>query len=433
MAIIRQLPKLTLRGSIAKITMANLSREQKATIEHWLEIVKSNPVLVKDKYRVIRELGITIKSDFADSKAAEQEYEIAIWRGLVCIFFHRDYTFKCSSCQFGTYINQRGKSKIIDRQQIPCPNCGKAKIENPGDTSYQVGDVVNFAEVQASFKMTPTATPVFCSTIDYIEGEKKYSDPEKILKDPVQLKKFFSEYVWNYFRQQINENKRVSNTKETIITGAADEMLAEMVLSLCRKMGIDTFGTNKPNIEEGKYVIPISMLLAAPDFTIELADIFKTALEHDIRLEVKPNHVVVWQNYSAATISIPVFKPEHITVVEDSGTEEAGTFSVNQISSKSYRGCVMDQENHIYCTDLQEASAKTRDGLPDDTRMVFDIYMQNGAFYEEYSKSFPEDASPKISHVAVFLNMTARQVRAHRETIKLHCLKNDFVPGYIDR
>ena len=67
MGIIRQLPGLYLRGSIANISLANMTREQKQKVDHICYIVFNHPEMAKHKAKFIKELSHTIKGDYYPS------------------------------------------------------------------------------------------------------------------------------------------------------------------------------------------------------------------------------------------------------------------------------------------------------------------------------------------------------------------------------
>ena len=430
MTLVRQLPELTLRGSIANITMANLTTEQKTKVEEIFQKVRSHKALQRNRAQVMKGLGATIRGDFAEKIAAEQEYDIAIWRGVVNILYHKDYTFKCSHCAATTYLTQRGKPKPIDRQQIPCPSCKMAVVDNPGCSNYQHGQVVNHQQAQNDFKSFRENTPTFKSTIEYQGGTNKYLDPDKILEDEEQTKKFFSEFVWNYFRQQIKENKRKSNKTQQEVSGPADQMILEMLISTCVKLKVD-YSCDRM-LFNGCYTIQVPVLQTSPEFSIDLAFILEVANQNGITIRINQHSIDVLSQYSAPSMTVTVVKSEHVTMVEDQNTQEDGEatgFSVSQVSHRTVSGGTMDQEDHETNYDLIEAFEKTRDSLPDnDCKRIFDIYRQEGCEYDAYCNLFEEDGMPKIKNVAKMLNITTRAVKQHRETIRVYCLSNGFVP-----
>lgn len=431
------MPGLYLRGSIANITMANLTPEQKESVESYFSMVTNHPEMIRHKAMVMKELGVTIKSDYAeDTHSAEQEYNIAIWRGLVNILYHRDYTFECSACGTNTYITQRNKPKPIERMLTPCPNCRKAEIADPGCSDLKVGDIVDYDEIQTQFSTVPLNTPKYRSVIKYIPGNPKYENPEAILKCPVQLKKFFGEFVWNYFRQQIKENKRKEHNKHKIkLSGPADEMILEEILSLCDKFRLLLPKKTKIEPYRGYFNIKLNGLLTPPEFSIELACTIFNATMHGISVIIDEQSINIRQDCNAPIITISVTKPEHVMMVDSKVPNqedgESGSFEISQVSYKSVGVLKMNYDDHVFTTDIAEAGTLTRRSLPDgDCRKIYDIYSGMGEIYNEFSGIYG-DGNPHINHVAEFLGITPRAVKQHRETIKVQCLAHNFVPELI--
>lgn len=434
MAIIRQMPQLYLRGSIASVTMANLTKDDRKILDQLVEEVSNHPVMAGNKAGMINELSQTIRGDYADDrKAAEQEYKIAVWRGLVDLLYHKKYTHKCSHCDSDTYCTKRGKPKLIERPFVPCPACGMAKVKDPGSTDLIVGQIVNHAEMQEKYKHFVTGSPTFQSCIVSFGGEKKYENPNAVLECPRQLKKFFGEFIWNYFRQHIKENKRVVHQKKPAgISGPADLMTVEQIKNICQKMKIDHNFDTKP--EDGKYSIKMSTLQTSPEFTAELAVIRSQAVLHGVDINCTMSSIDVTVMENAPTIQVNIIKPEHVTVVDNhttsSGEEDTSSgFTINQISYRTTGGERMDQDDHVAVIDLSEAGKKVRDSLPDgDCRKVYDILAQIGSSYETFSEHYGV-GEPRVNHIAEHLRITTRAVKQHKDTIRIHCLAFDMTPA----
>lgn len=432
MAIIRQLPALYLRGSIANVTMANLTYEEQAHLSELLSYVSNHPEMARHKARVIKEFGVTIRSDYADDRRnAEQEFHIAVWRGLVSLFYHKDYVYQCASCQATSYLTKRGKAKPIERTYVPCPACRMAEVKDAGITELMKGQMVNHDEMQDKYKHLTYGSPQYVSCIKSIAGKKKYENPQAVIDCPKQLKHFFGEFVWNYFRQQIKENKRKERRKKSVlISGPADVMVIEQILHICQKLNIER-NFNKIPVD-GLYSIKVNCMQTSPDFSVEMAMIRASAIDYGINMKCTDTSIDIEVNPNAPTIEVSVIKPEHVTVIDNhangSGEEEGSSPTVNQISYRTIGEERMDQDDHVATIDMTEAARKVRDSLPEgDCKSVYDIYSQVGSVYDKFSVSFG-GTEPRINHVAEFLSITPRAVKQHRETIKIHCLAHDFTP-----
>lgn len=457
MANVRQMPELYLRGSLANITMKNLSGEQQTHVANLIEQICSHPEMQRHRIKVMKELGVTIAADYSDDRqAAEQEYRVAVWRGVVDLFYHRKYTFECRACNSSVYFTKRSKAKAIDRVQTPCPNCRCVEIDSPGDVAAlqeraQRGErYLTIEEFQESYKDQPDgyAAPTCKSSIIYKPGEKKYENPQAIIDDEKQLRKFFGEFVWNYFRQQINENKRKEHRKDPIpLLGTTDWLLVQEVLSLCNQMGVDYNYCEKLEPQGGMYTIKLSGLTTPPEFTAEFARLRAKAAWYGVKMAADAQAVTVAVTIDAHPMpvyeeekqgkptgvkwQIKVIKPEHVSVLDNLATssESDTDFTITQVNYRTVGGQRMDTENHVDLVDNGEAMVAIRDSLPEgQCRTVFDILSQQGDAFLDFSEKYG-DGDARDNHIAAFLGITPRAVKNYKELIEVNCLARDFVPA----
>lgn len=83
----RQMPALYLRGSLCNQTMRNLSMEQQELISCIVEQLINDPLLQPTRIEFRNVLRYTIKGDYTDVEAADQEYQVALWRAAVAAKF----------------------------------------------------------------------------------------------------------------------------------------------------------------------------------------------------------------------------------------------------------------------------------------------------------------------------------------------------------
>src|SRR4051812_32402114 len=92
---LRQMPELFLRGALANQTMRHLTdQERRESQEITLRIAYQEPenggVGARTMRTFIQALQKTIRGDYKDdSRNAEVDYVIAVWRGVVQLLYHR--------------------------------------------------------------------------------------------------------------------------------------------------------------------------------------------------------------------------------------------------------------------------------------------------------------------------------------------------------
>ena len=120
---VRQLSEVYLRGALANVTMRQLTPTQRDHVEQLVQQLTNHPILAGHKHEFLYALRTTIACDYKNPDDALTEYRIAIWRAIVHIFYHTDYTFQCTACGSTDYLSQRGSRVPINRQFDFCPVC----------------------------------------------------------------------------------------------------------------------------------------------------------------------------------------------------------------------------------------------------------------------------------------------------------------------
>jgi hypothetical protein len=437
MSIVRQMPELLLRGSLANVTMANLTVEEQAHVSEVMEKVVNHPEMARHKFRFITELGGTIGADYNDDRqAAEMEFNIAIWRAVVSLFYHRKYTFECLSCGSLTYTTKVGRVKALDRQYPVCPNCRNVRVTHQGETDFEKDSYVQGADFQKSYEdFTPVQDAPRCeSPIRPISGEKIYNNPEAVINDDRQLVKFFGEFVWNYFRQILKENSRAEHRKTPqLIHGPGDYIIVQEIISLCSRMKLEFSYCSRTQPENGGYHIMITGLQTPPEFSAEFAVLRQKGINSGIIVDFTDNAIVVNQTTNAPTLEAFVVRPEHVLVVEGYSSEskkdpDGRSFTVSQVSYRTIGTERMHQEDQTENVDNSDVVNAVRNSLPDgDCKQVFDIFGGRGDAYIEFSEEYG-DGKACINHIARHLKITTRAVNQHKEVIKVNMLAAGLTP-----
>lgn len=449
MPVLRQMPELFLRGALANQTMRNLTSDQQEHIGKLVKMIVNHPEMAGHKIEFITALAVTIGADYSNDRSiAEEEFYLAVWRGVVQLFYHRSYSYKCDSCDEMEYTTKRGKPKAMDRQYPVCPNCSSIKILHQGDSEWKKEGFVNYNEFQESYKhFTPSMqSPESMSPIKVILGEKRYSNPEIIINDKIQLKKFFGEFVWNYYRQQINENKRKEhNQKPKEIYGPADEIVVELIISLCNKHKVSYSYCKEINPENGWYQIGAQVLQTAPPFSLALMEIVDQHQKYGVEIHLDTSNIKVKSNSLAPLIGTTISKPEHVLFTDgvyDSETS-SNELAINQTCCNSIGGNTMDYENHEATIEIRDNINHVRAMLPDGhCKQIFDIFTERGDDYHKFSapKLSPGekpiqdqtygygDGIAKNAHIAKFLGISPRAVNQHKEIIKHVMLAHGMTP-----
>lgn len=407
MGNIRQLPKLYLRGSLATETMRNLTEEQTRKAGDITNQLYDNPLLSGHRIEFVNQLKKTIANDYRDDiGAAQQEYYITLWRGVVHLLYHCSYGFKCAHCDSSTYRNKRKKQTVINRKFDFCPNCQHTKIVVGGKPTFVHESKISDYDLDVQ------------SPIISIKGDQKVEDAEKVFNDPVQLKRFFTEFIWNYFRQIISENKITKHAKErSMISGPADVILFDTIQSLLRIHNIKYYNeANNPN--NGYYNLEFETLSATIEFGAALTKLLTkyTAIGIDITINI--NGVKIKDcGGTAPYVHEEVFKSDKVSMVCKNESSNDGEQTSEPIELEADKYASNDDYDQI------EAFDAVRKALPDAyTVNVFDILYSRGKISEQFQKT--HNASTfHPSNITSFLNGTKKQTKDSMSHIKIQLLR----------
>lgn len=406
MPSVRQVPKLLIRGSTFNVTGVSLTHDQRKRVDELVYKISTHPELQKSKHQVIAKLGVTIKSDYEDRQAAEQDFNISVWKAVVDLLYHHKYSFYCGNCKANSY--QSNKKRItIDRLYSTCPACGCTKIKT-ASKGYKVGQYV---------KQLPDDKVEYTSPIVAVPEEKKYTNAEEILSDKDQLRKFFGEYVWNYCRQQLRENKR-KKAQRTVrsVHDRADKIVALQIKTLCDNLDISASYTEDAEL----VTIDFRILETPPEFSAEFIYILQLAKDNNVKLSITQSRITVYLNVMSDYISSTIMSSEQILISDESHSNgDEDSKSLISQTPASY-------ESMSESLEYTELVQSIRDGLPDGlAKDVFDIICEVGELATKYYDKYE---AVKTTSLAEFLDTTTKNVSECFLVIRMQMLAKEFVP-----
>jgi hypothetical protein len=501
MAVVRQLPELYLRGSLATITMAGLTDKEREEAQALTLDIAFSSEMASHRIGMINELKNTISADYKDESVGESEYIIAIFRGVVDILHHHRYSFCCTACGQTTYTTKQGRIKQIDRMQAPCPNCRCVRVTKPGDTDLKADQILTIEQFQKSYEhhtdiaglicgepivklaiqhgqeatmeidkdktckikanclllppevtvlmlghiqearrkgLTVTfkddmitlsgqhAAPEMTTTIVPIKGEKKYPDPYAILNDPIQKKKLFGEYVWNYFRQHINENERKTHSKVMqTITGTAGIVFGESIAAFLELHKVHhTFSLDE---KHGQKVCSIAVrcLELPPEITIEIVGIIQEARSKNAKVTFTSTEIMLTGGDSSTTEKS---RKERVAVLESTARIESDVDTLDSVGHRTVGGARVNQDDHEQNVDLSDALLNVKSVLQDGVQQsVLMILSQQGEIYKRFSDRYG-DGQAKQNHMAEFLGVPTKTISTTMDKIKVLCIAKGLTP-----
>jgi DNA-directed RNA polymerase subunit RPC12/RpoP len=418
MTIVRQMPKIYVRGSIANITMKNLSPTDKANIDALVARLFKHEKLQSSKSSFVRALRNTIGADYKDDiEAALAEFQIPIWNAVVQLLCHKQYSYHCSHCKSSEYTNKEGISKLFDRTTyVPCPNCKHTKILIEDDSKIiHIDDLPDYI---VAGEPTPQCYPI----IEHLAEGPKHAQAEAILNDEQQLIKFVSSYIQNYEKQILRENKPAKTIKQVFTNVDAFDHFQPKFLGLFAKHSakISIFYNESKDL-----IVVVDGLLSPVELTEDLLSLQKEASAYGIVMKLTNDKVYFNGSYSVG-FSIKERKTTFVSVNDDStsSARQDGKSSLDNIPG----GHGMRYDDHTEELAIKEGCLKVRLALNDQDRDVFDILACTGPVYDAYAETFGE-GRPCNGHIARFLNRNRKSIKDSINTIRVVSMANDLVPS----
>lgn len=420
MLIQRQLPLLYARGSIFNVTAKDLSEDDRARAEEIIELVKQD--LQVDRQQFIFKLSGTIGADYRDTSfngPADTEFQFAVWKGTLHLLYHCDYTFVCRHCGNGHYLNNSGRVAKIDQRKIFCPACQHCEISDPKKSKLKKGQFINkddLLQLIDDLAEKGLEPPKYRSCIKSAKGEKKNLDPQSILEDPEQRKRWFSEFVWNYFKQMIKENKIQKQFATRLVDGFSDIVTVNSIIGYLQKNNIRFSYLEADNPKYGYHFIECELLGLAPRYIPEFAEVMHRAREWGVMVDLLPTGVRVYDQGADAIMVTHEIKTREYVIVETSVGQKDGDKYPDKIES------LEDPMEEISEFERIEAVETLRGCLSDQARRMADILSQVGEDYLEFEKQFGP-SKPTKRDIAKYLGISEKAVKDLQNEIKTHWVR----------
>ena len=385
MSIVSQLPQMYLRGSLASETMTHLEKEDQDTATSLMEYVADHPQIQKHKKKYIRELNNTIGADYKDPEAAEQEFYVIIWRGVVLLFFHKKYEFICRKCNSSTYKNKSGTvSEIRSRKQkdsSPCPNaCPNC------DQTEENGD----------------------SPIDVKILGDAHSNPQSVIDDETQMSRWFSQQLKMATSQQLRENAIITTSRTNTVTDYADTQISRALVSMLKSAKISHQLVETTQGSEITHTVYFDVLGVSSQTIGQISILRKDALEFDVNLIVTGTGIEIKRGRDCKSVTRNVTDKINVTMLVDSQKKPDAPSPVEV-------GDGIDQQDDIETSDWLDA---VYDRLPtENSKAVYQMSKEQGPWWQKYIDRFGE---PKRvwRNVEIMLGLSKKELATIREQIK---------------
>jgi len=251
----------------------------------------------------------------------------------------------------------------------------------------------------------------------------------KALTDPIQRKKWFQTWAFNYLRQILRENKIPTIHKSKMVKlPALDTALYEVkniiqatietVHDLSYKRSLKSDLENMKIIEKDtSYELYFDHWIYPIMIVTELKKLSAMYLTHGVEITQTETGIMI-RSTSDQTSLVTIrqstetpIRPQSFDHTNKDG-EDGGDQLEMKVWSYTQKGDLPMEE--------QETLDRLRERIPEDTKPILDIFMEDlrpNEFINKYGAG-----SPKVVHVAEFLNKSPREVKRHLNIIKVQCM-----------
>lgn len=316
-----QMPQLYLRGSLCNKTMVNLKDEETLELSNVMDSIINDPLLQPTRVEFRNALRYTIKSDYEDVYAADQEYQIAIWKAAV-------------AAKFGW-----------------------------GDHE---------------------PTPM-------------------VFEDPIQRKKYFQTWVFNYLRQILNENKKPFRKIKEFKKIRSIETCKSDVIKCLNDFDIELETNDECNIKCDLYLLPSKNIN-------DLSNVKAMYFNKGIELCIVDNMITIKDNQDKEEYEMIQTKAPINTV--STSSEENDDFQIEINDAQAY--ITSETINHFI------------NSLSEDAKKVIKIIINPT---DDYIEKYGE--KPVKKYIAEYFNLNTKQVKDIWFELKITYCEIVGVPNFV--
>jgi hypothetical protein len=249
----------------------------------------------------------------------------------------------------------------------------------------------------------------------------------KALDDPIQRKKWFQTWAFNYLRQILRENRLPAVRKSNSVRLEADEaaiweikiILAEVIETVHDFNYKRTLKKILENLQVNKTDIGYDIVFdhwSFPALLMEkIRELSITYLKHQIEIVQTLDGIRIKcleESLPYVTVKQITETPIHPHSLDSSSDEDEG-------KDKLEMNAILHRPHKVGLEE-EEMLTQLRQRLPNDALPVLDIFMEEcrpQSYIEQYGNT-----APRISYIAKFLSKSPREVKRLLSIIRIHCI-----------
>lgn len=250
----------------------------------------------------------------------------------------------------------------------------------------------------------------------------------KALVDPIQRKKWFQTWIFNYLRQILRENKlpiaknvkKINLPADEAAIHAIKELVGEYIkaehdyeskkhLKMMQQRMLVQERLNGAKIFIDYFALPL-------EFNQAIEELNSTYLSFGVGITCEADGIVVTCDLTdPPLIEVMIRNDVHIKVTSFDHDDEDQGHRRDQLEMSA-----MMHHPSSATTESEELLLRLKQRLPHDAKPILEIYDED-ARPESYITQYGQGA-PKITHIAEFLNKSPKEVKRLLGIIKIQCM-----------
>lgn len=249
----------------------------------------------------------------------------------------------------------------------------------------------------------------------------------RAISDPIQRKKWFQTWIFNYLRQILRENKLPIAKSIKRVNLPADEAAVHAVKSLIEEyISREHHYESKRNLKiiyqkllirqrTGETKIFIEYQVLPIEFNHDIEELSSMYLSFGVQITCEADGIVIQcDTEEPQLVEVAMRNDTHIKVTSFDGDDEERGHRRDQLEMSAM---IMHSNNS---TESDELLKHLKERLPLDAKPVLEIYDEDKR-PNEYTTQYGQ-GTPKITHVAQFLNKSPKEVKRLLGIIRIQCM-----------
>jgi len=255
---------------------------------------------------------------------------------------------------------------------------------------------------------------IYRAAISVLFHDKKLtsSDKERLKSDPINRKKYFTNYLWMYLRQILRENKIPAIRKYPTVSGPASYVAAKAAIALIQFKSED-FELNEG---VGKHIISgINQNMWPLSLTLDVHKILNEYKDYGVTYTMTDHKLIIYGSDDEQIISgniIRSIRVKEVSFDHKTNNEESELRYTLEFKLIQHKNEISDSKR----IEDNDSIKILKEKIPSSIIPIVDVIVNPPKkFIDEYG-----DKPPKKCHISKFLDISMKEVDDAFRMLRLH-------------